>query len=476
MKPSERFFTALLVPVDFFAIVLGGLLAYVMRFHPVVVAIRPVRFDLSFQDYVSVLLTTAVGALFVFAVAGLYHTRAARPRTEFGHLVLAMSTSMALVFAFLFFSRAFFESRFIALAAWGLAIFFVALGRLGVRGLQRMARIFGIGVHRILLIGDNKISDRLLEAMQTHPRQGSQIIERLSTSNASTRRRIETLSRQGAIDGVLLTDTTLAHTEMQNLFALCTALHLDLSYAASVFAGGTGKTIVFTVADIPIVEVVKTPLDGWGAIYKRLFDIVGALFLLVLTAPLMLVTAIGIVLESGRPIFFQNRRVGERGQEFNTLKFRSMKQQWSIGSQKALGNQTQALALERELIARNNRKQGPVYKIADDPRVTHLGRFLRAWSIDELPQLVNVLLGQMSLVGPRPHQPREVAKYAPHQHQVYLVKPGITGLSQVSGRSDLDFEDEIRLDTFYIERWSPWLDLAILLKTPFAVLFRKGAY
>jgi lipopolysaccharide/colanic/teichoic acid biosynthesis glycosyltransferase len=153
-----------------------------------------------------------------------------------------------------------------------------------------------------------------------------------------------------------------------------------------------------------------------------------------------------------------------------------MRAEWSVGSQKGLGNQREALAFEQELIRNKSLKGGPVYKINGDPRVTPFGKFIRKYSIDELPQLLNVLAGTMSLVGPRPHQPREVERYLPHHRKVHNVRPGMTGMAQTSGRSDLDFEDEVRLDTFYIENWSPLLDLKILLKTPFAVLLRKGAY
>jgi lipopolysaccharide/colanic/teichoic acid biosynthesis glycosyltransferase len=156
-------------------------------------------------------------------------------------------------------------------------------------------------------------------------------------------------------------------------------------------------------------------------------------------------------------------------------KYCSMYQKDSTGVQFGDAGQA-ALAREEELIKLHNTRTGPIYKIGNDPRVTPFGRWLRRWSIDELPQFFNVLKGDMSLVGPRPHQPREVDAYQPHHRRVLAIRPGITGLAQISGRSDLSFEDEVRLDTWYIENWSPALDLYILLKTPFAVLYRKGAY
>ena len=135
-----------------------------------------------------------------------------------------------------------------------------------------------------------------------------------------------------------------------------------------------------------------------------------------------------------------------------------------------------ALEYEKKLIKERSEKTGPVYKIKNDPRVSPVGLFLRRTSIDELPQLFNVLAGQMSLVGPRPHQPREVEQYEKHHKRVLEIKPGLTGLPQISGRSDLSFEEEVKLDTYYIEQWSLKLDLIILLKTPFAVLGQRGTY
>ncbi len=147
--------------------------------------------------------------------------------------------------------------------------------------------------------------------------------------------------------------------------------------------------------------------------------------------------------------------------------------EFSTGKQNKNGKA--ALAYEKELIRKQNTKSGPLYKIKDDPRVTKVGRFLRFTSLDEFPQLFNVLLGSMSLVGPRPHQPREVKEYKKHQLVVHAIRPGITGLAQISGRSDLTFEEEIRLDTLYLEQWSFLMDIIILLKTPFILLKRRRA-
>ncbi|MDD4900670.1 MAG: sugar transferase [Patescibacteria group bacterium] len=228
------------------------------------------------------------------------------------------------------------------------------------------------------------------------------------------------------------------------------------------------KTEVREIAGIPVVEVKETPLDGWGRIIKRFFDIILSLFLIIIFSPIIILTAILIKIDSRGPVIYKNERVSRNG-VFKLFKFRSMIYQYCVGDEYG---KDEALELEKKLIAERNSKLGPVYKIAADPRLTGVGKFIRRWSIDELPQFFNIFIGNMSLVGPRPHQPREVAKYERHHKKVLTVKPGLTGLAQISGRSDLSFEDEVKLDSFYIENWSLGLDLSIILRTPLAV-FKK---
>jgi len=210
-----------------------------------------------------------------------------------------------------------------------------------------------------------------------------------------------------------------------------------------------------------MVEVKRTALDGWGRILKRVFDLIFSFLLLIIFSPLFLILGIIIKMDSQGPIFYHAKRIGAYGREIKIWKFRSMVKN--------------ADKLKQKLLAENEREDGPLFKMEADPRVTRVGRFIRKWSLDELPQFLNAFKGDMSLVGPRPHEPNEVKQYEKHHKKLLNIKPGITGLAQVSGRSDLDFEEEVRLDTFYIENWSLWLDLIILIKTPLVVLLRKGA-
>ncbi len=191
---------------------------------------------------------------------------------------------------------------------------------------------------------------------------------------------------------------------------------------------------------------------------KRGFDILGALVLLVLFSPVLLVTWTVLMLTGGKPIFRQVR-LGYRGLPFVMYKFRSM-----------------CLDADKRQHEVQNEKNGPIFKNRHDPRITPVGRFLRATSIDELPQLFNVLLGHMSLVGPRPPLAKEVAQYEPWQRRRLAVKPGLTCLWQVSGRSEVGFEDWVRMDLWYIRHQTFLVDLLLLLKTPWCVLTRRGAY
>ena len=211
----------------------------------------------------------------------------------------------------------------------------------------------------------------------------------------------------------------------------------------------------------PLFELRPPALTGWDWAVKRTFDIVASGLVLVVALPLWLLIALAIKLESGGPVFYVDRRIGVGEREFPMLKFRTMV--------------VDAAALQADL-EESNEASGALFKIRDDPRVTRVGRVLRRLSLDEIPQIVNVLRGQMSLVGPRPLPMRDHRLLEDWHRARYAVLPGMTGLWQISGRSGLDFDDLVRLDFTYLENWSVWLDITIIAKTIPAVLMRRGAY
>jgi exopolysaccharide biosynthesis polyprenyl glycosylphosphotransferase len=343
------------------------------------------------------------------------------------------------------------------------------VARLIIRAIQRILLSYGIGVHRIVLVGNSKTTDILIHEFSSRKDLGYEVVKRLRNFSLETEQEMADYLKTGEADEIMQSDPNLSKAEALRLYDFADANHLTFKYAADLLSAKVLKTEVAEIAGLPIVEVKETPLDGWGRIIKRIFDIVLSLFFIIFFSPVMILAAIIIKLDSPGAVIYKNERVKKDG-VFKVFKFRSMVYQYCIGDEYG---RERALQLEKKLIEEKNTKSGPVYKIAADPRLTGVGRVIRRWSIDELPQFFNVLFGQMSLVGPRPHQPREVARYERHHKKVLSVKPGVTGLAQISGRSDLNFEDEVKLDSYYIENWSLGLDLSILLRTPLAVIRKR---
>jgi exopolysaccharide biosynthesis polyprenyl glycosylphosphotransferase len=212
---------------------------------------------------------------------------------------------------------------------------------------------------------------------------------------------------------------------------------------------------------LPLFELRPPVLTTWAFMAKRAFDVVVASVLLILLSPLLALAALAIWLEDRGPIIHRSRRVGLQEREFTCLKLRTM----SVDAEE-----------RQDELEAHNEADGALFKIKADPRITRVGAVLRRYSVDELPQLLNVLRGEMSLVGPRPLPVRDFERLSDLHKKRYLVLPGLTGLWQVSGRSNLSFDDLVRLDFYYIDSWSIWLDLTILARTVPVVLFRKGAY
>jgi exopolysaccharide biosynthesis polyprenyl glycosylphosphotransferase len=236
-------------------------------------------------------------------------------------------------------------------------------------------------------------------------------------------------------------------------------IHVELSSSLADIAAG--RLTVRPLGRFPVRYVEPVQRHGWKVGAKRAFDLVVSSIALVVLAPVTLILAIAIKIDSRGPVIFKQERVGKDGRRFQVWKFRTM----------VVDAEAQLDSL-RHL----NEAEGPLFKMADDPRVTRVGRVLRALSLDELPQLTNVQRGEMSLVGPRPALVREMEGWSSALHERLRVKPGLTGMWQVSGRSDASFEEYIRLDLYYVDNWSLWTDLAIVAKTVPTVLFRRGAY
>lgn len=470
MKRSELFFSFLLIPLDYMAIVLAGVSAYYIRYADFFQEYRPIIFDLNFNGYFKILIVIAVLWIIIFAFAGLYSIKSARKLVkEIYRVVLACSTGFMLIVILIFMWRELFDSRFIVLAGLVLAIFYISLARIIIRLIQRLLFKKDIGVHKIILVGNSKTADNLIKKFSSSSVFGYRIVKRLRDFSIESAQDLEAFLKLKEADEVIQSDPNLSKGEILRLYDFADEHHITFKYVADLLNTKVLKTEVNEIAGIPIIEVKKTPLDGWGRIAKRFFDLIGSSVMIIVFSPVLILTAMIIKIDSRGQIFFSRKdndsliyRVGQGGNLFHYFKFRSMLPKTDNLRYSDLAN-------------RNTRNDGPMVKIKDDPRVTRFGKFIRHFSIDELPELFLVFTGKMSLVGPRPHLPEEVARYEHHHKKVLTIKPGMTGMAQISGRSDLSFEEEVKLDTYYIENWSILLDLSILLRTPLAVFRDRTA-
>lgn len=472
MKRSELLFAILLIPIDFIMLVLAGLSAYYLRVGSFVTEFRPVIFTLPVGQYMTYVLIIAMLWVIIFALTGLYSIKSDRRMlNEFKKIVGACSVGLLAIIVMIFLKRELFSSRFIILAAWGISILYVTIGRLIILHIQRQFVKWGIGSNKIIIIGDDKNTHGIIRAIQQDPKSGYTIIKHYPTFTPEIKERIIAYHKEFPIDGIIQTDPHMDRDKTMGLIEFCNEEHLDLKFIPDTFKTKTGRVEIKTIGGVPLFEVKRTRLEGWGRIYKRIFDIIGSVFAIIITSPVMFLTALAVKFDSKGPMIYKNQRVGKQNKHFNLYKFRRMHINHCTGD--TYDKDGAAIEYEKKLIEEKSHREGPLYKITDDPRSTKVGKFIEKTSLDEFPQFFNVLRGNMSFVGPRPHQPREVEGYKGHHKILLAIKPGITGLAQISGRSDLDFEDEAKLDTFYIQNWSLWLDIQIIVKTPFVVIFKK---
>ncbi|WP_019007120.1 sugar transferase [Cohnella laeviribosi] len=323
----------------------------------------------------------------------------------------------------------------------------------------------GVIRNHVLILGAGKVGLEILEQMTQEKRHNNHFVgflddHKVGPDILGRTNELETILQNQRIDIIYITIPS-ERKVIESILHSVYKYNVDIRIIPEMY---DRMPTVFTFRkdlDFPCMQIVKTPLRGINILLKRIADICGSTLLLVLLSPLFLAIAIWIKLDSKGPVFFRQQRVGKNGVPFLMIKFRSMYEE--------------AETMKGELAAANE-ANGPVFKMKNDPRVTRIGKFLRKYSLDELPQLWNVLKGEMSLIGPRPPLPQEVAQYTNYHWRRMDVLPGMTGLWQVSGRSDLDFESWVDLDIYYIERWSLALEMRILLKTIPVVIKGTGAY
>lgn len=463
VKKLEILFGMLRIPQDALGVALALLLAYRVReanmdLIPGVQLLEPATTLPALPDYWTEFIWPAI-ALFIASAAllGLYSMRVHRGGWwQAGRLLEAACLWLVLVMGWFFLVRKeLFFSRILLLHS---ALFlFVCTGllRAALLAVQRTLLSMGLGVRRVMTVGGMPVAASVKHLLQSD--RHYRYVGHFST-HAEALAELATAE----IDMVLHTDPHPGDEATHALIEHCRSEHIDYGFFPSVLTESPHQLAVEHMGLLPLIRFRPTPLDGWGRVWKRAFDVAGSAVLLLCLSPVLLLIALAIVLDGGFPVFYVSRRVGRGGRAtIPVVKFRTMVRD--------------ADARKEELLHLNHRADGPLFKVKNDPRVTRVGRLLRRWSLDEFPQLCNVLIGHMALVGPRPHLPGEVDRYSAYQRRVFAICPGMTGLAQVSGRSDLSFEEEVRLDLQYIEEWSPLLDLWVLWRTALVIAGRRGA-
>lgn len=460
MKKSELWFSVLSVPVDWLMVVAAGTATYFLRTR-ILSAFRPVLFEfkLPFERYFLLVIGVALIFVVVFALAGLYRLQSTRRAVEeFSRIVIASSAATMVLIIYIFLRQELFDSRFLVLGGWLMAIIFVAIGRAVLNWVQNiLLRQYQFGAHRVLIIGEDATARKLVDGINANIYFGYQIVKQLANPEVSE---VKSAIGNPGVDEVILANPNYPADKVVELVDFCHEQHLTFRFIPNIHQTLTNNFAVDTIRGLPLIELRRTNLAGWGRVYKRVLDVLGGLVALVILSPILLIIALAIKWETAGPVFVRLSRIS-RNRQFKLLKFRSMVEN--------------AEFLKPLLLGLNERKDSPLFKMKNDPRVTKVGRFLRRYRLDELPQFWNVLVGDIALVGPRPHQPDEIAKYEKHHKKVLSIKAGVTGLAQISGSSDLPFEEEVALDSFYIENWSLGQDIKIILKTALKLFTDRSA-
>jgi exopolysaccharide biosynthesis polyprenyl glycosylphosphotransferase len=403
----------------------------------------------------------------LFARSGLYAQRAERPGLARIVSSLFQVTIVALIFALVNGEQ--YSSYYIFYGSLAFAIFYIGSLRWGYERITGvLLRVAGYR-RRAVLVGSGKHIEDVAHALTDEVHAPVEMVGFISLepqpdNGMRSLGQIEELPAvldAYRVQEVIIADPDFPQERAVELVDQCHRRAVTVRVAPSTMEILLHRAEFVPGSSVPLFELRPPVFDGFDYVVKRVFDFAVALILLVVLAPLLLLIAIAVSVSSRGPIMYRSMRPGIGGETFACLKFRTMR--------------SGADQLQADLESLNE-ASGALFKIRHDPRLTRVGRFLRRYSLDELPQLLNVLAGQMSLVGPRPLPQRDFDQLEDWHKKRYLVLPGITGLWQVSGRSELDFDDLVRLDFLYLERWSVGLDLAILLKTVPAVLSRRGAF
>lgn len=473
MKHNGSLIYSLFLVIGDFLTLLGAFgVAYILR---VKWDERSLIQQIPAETYLYAFITVLPLWILVHALIGLYRKEVYENRfAEFGKLIVGSALGILVVIGYDFvIEGTLFPARLVAVYGLLLGFGFLVVFRTLARMIRSTLFSFGIGVNNVLVIGDERASHNIIRELENTKHSGHQIVGVVGHAHPRFR---SFASLDDAIDH--LKDTPLHSIIQTELYKKGEKNDEIMTYAQSHhisyrFIPGSDELFVGNIEvelfrGTPLITVHQTALVGWGRVAKRLFDVFAGSLLLILAAPIMLLIAALIKLSDTKgPVLLKQTRLTQFDRPFTVYKFRS---HWA--KYNGLSPEEAFKKMGKPELIKKYRENGDY--LPKDPRITPLGRIIRAASLDELAQLFNVLKGDISLVGPRALVPEELNAYH-HKHHILSVKSGLTGLAQVSGRRDISFEERRKLDTYYVQNWSFWLDLIILLKTIRAVLGGSGA-
>ena len=460
---------------DMAALIGGFIIAFIIRSHSSVAVANP----MPVVDYIAIMLTLLPLWILVFALLGLYHSTLYERRfAEIGKLFVGSFIGMLCVITWDYMSlQHIFPAKLVPVYGFLAAFVLLVL----VRAIGRVLRIalftVGYGLTRIIVIGNTAVAREIIDSVYDSKHSGYELVGVIGyrkilppgiASFPSLRAFQDASIAHDEIHGIIQTELYADEKRNTDILAFAQEHHISYRFVpgnTEVFVGNIDVELFRN--SIPVIHVRHTPLFGWGRIVKRLTDLIlGGLGLLI-ASPVIGIIALLQSLSGNGSIFFTQTRLTRFGTKFKVYKFRSQYQKYD--------GTTPEQAFEmmgKPELAKEYRANGDA--LDNDPRITPLGRFLRATSLDELPQLFNVVRGDISLVGPRALIPEELAAYG-KKHTILSVKSGLTGLAVVSGRRDIPYEERRKLDIYYVQNWSFWLDMIILIKTVRMVVSRTGA-
>ena len=431
-------------------------------------------FNIGYYECIIVLLSSILCILGINYNKSYSHQRFTSIETELNKIIPASIIGSLSALAFIFIFRIYYVPRTLVCIIFIILSGFLFIERMLLFYCAKLLRQKGKYRNKLLIVGTDKRAIDLIDTIRIHFGWGLDLIGIITLDSKkvgtqfhgvpvlSTIKGMSNIIHSQAISEVIITISTRFFNHIRNVILICEEETVQVRLSSYFFGSLNKRLKIDYVYDIPFISIMQSPQDNIALFIKRLLDIIFSLILLVLFSPVFLVIALLIKFTSKGPVLYDWNVVGLNRKPFKSWKFRTMI--------------PEADKLKEKLITKNEMK-GPVFKIKNDPRITSLGKILRKYSLDELPQLISVLKGDMSLVGPRPVFPNELKKYKIWHRRKLSIKPGITCLWQVSGRNEInDFDKWVKLDLEYIDNWSIFLDLKILFKTIWIVFTGKGAH